>query len=234
MKKQGATTSTSTSQIMKRQEAAKFQLQPIPKNKNKSITLCLSCGDMQQKEVYGTLSLDRMRLWQDYTSRFWGHYPYLFKLFKYADLFLLSLGIVAAFSTEYRDVSIYFAAASIIFYLLKEHIPLDPLPFNVYNVVTSRRDAYTTAAITMLVSFVYIGFVGVLLSISEQLGNFIHNDRTSYSDPPENIWTGKYLSWITLAMFVVPSIYFIALQVSTFFVQPQITKLKVRAWTWCV
>ena len=212
----------------RKQTLATTELQPIPTNPNKSITLCLSCGDMQQKEVYGSLSLHRLKIWQDYISRFWGHYPYFFKVFKYLDLLLLSLGVLAAYSPEHRDLSIYFAGASIVFYMLKEHIPLDPLPFNVYNVVTSRSDQYTTAAKTMLVALLYIGFVGVILSLSEQLGNFIHNHRTDYSDPPENIWTGTYLSWITLAMFVLPTVYFIALQVSTFFVQPQIAKLKIQ------
>jgi hypothetical protein len=229
LKRPAATTTTTTRQ--KAVKAVKAVKKAVPESHqpklpaNRSHTLCQSCGDMESREVRGSLSLMRLKHWQDYISLFWAQHPYWFKVAKYLDLLLLLLAICAAYFPEWRDDAVYLGAAAVFVMVVKEYVPAVPLPFNVYNVITSRADQYTTATKAALIALLYCAAMGAALMVAEQMGNFMHNSRTAYTSPATSVWSDSFLPWVTMAMFVAPCVYFAALQVSTFYVQPQINAL---------
>ena len=179
--------------------------------------LCETCGIVTEQDLQGSPALRRLQEWQDKLALFWGTHPWVLKLLQMPVPFLC-LAIMCAFYEETRHLTVYFVVAAVVIGTLREFIPLTPVPFNVYNVVTSRGDAYYTAARMGLLSLVALAFVGAFVTVSEQLGTVRVQSVSGFNHSPRSYWSDSVLPWITCAILVVPTIYFSSLVVSNTFV----------------
>lgn len=193
-----------------------------------SMLLCLSCGVVTNQDLDYSPALVRMKEWQDRLATFWGQHPYLFYLMKAAPLWL-AIAVVMAYFEYTREYTVIFVSLALLTSISREVFPLTPVPFNVYNVVTSRADFYSTAARVLIVSFVGLVFVGGFIYLSEQLGNVYAHVKTDFSgESPPSYWSKEMLPWLTVIIIVFPMLYFGSLVISNSFVSAYMQKLGSR------
>lgn len=181
--------------------------------------LCLTCGHVSDTEYIQSPALARMRVWQEKTAAFWGQYPWSFQLLRTSMLWF-ALAILSAYFDMTREYTPIFVLLAVLVAVSREYIPLAPTPFNVYNIITSRDDTYSTAAKMILVTLGYLVFVGVFVVLAEQAGNVAYHINTEYREPLPSYWGTQSLPWLSVVVVVVPLLYFISLTVSNAFVMP--------------
>lgn len=187
--------------------------------------LCLSCGDVTPEDLRFSPALLRMRDWQEKLASFWGEHPYLFYFMRSSPLWFL-LAITTAYFPDTREYTAIFVAFAVLVVTTRESYPLTPTPFNVYNVVTSRNDFYSTAAYVMILALVVLAFVGAFVYFSEQAGNVVFHLKSNYSGvSPESFWSKGMLPWLSVMVLVLPLVYFGSLALSNKFVAPYMRNL---------
>jgi hypothetical protein len=164
-----------------------------------------------------------MRDWQEKMALFWGQYPWIFHILRTSVLWFC-LAVLTAYFDQTREYTSLFVLLAIIVAVSREYIPLAPTPFNVYNTVTSREDAYTTAAQMMAVTLMSLAFVGVFVVMAEQAGNVAYHTRTNFKSSAPSYWGIEPLPWLTVIIIAVPLLFFMSLIVSTRFVSPYLLK----------
>ncbi len=185
--------------------------------------LCLSCGIVNPREYIDSPGLSRLKDWQDKLSLFWGRHPYLFYFIKLSLLWFAG-AVVCAYFEELRDYTTIFVLMAVLVAVSSEFVPLLPVPFNVYNVVTSRSDEYTTAVKVMALTLLSLAYFGVFVVASEQAGNVAYHANSRYEDSPVSYWGVEPLPWLTVILIAVPLMYFVSLVVSVGFVAPYLSK----------
>lgn len=183
--------------------------------------LCLSCGVVSDYEYDTSPALSRLRDWQDRLSAFYGQYPVFWYLIR-TPLLWTVLAIVSAYLEETRPFTPVFVILAVCSGVMREKLPLAPVPFNVNNTVTSRLDSYNTAARTMIFTALGIAFVGLFVVVSERLGNIALARKTDYSHVPPSYWGVETLPWVTSFLLAAPLVYFSSLAVSSRFVNPRV------------
>lgn len=186
--------------------------------------LCLSCGPIDDDEYRNSPALSRLREWQDKVALFWGENPWFFRLLRLPLLFFC-LAILCAFYPETREYTCVFVVLSAGLMIAREYFPLAPVPFNVYNVVTSRKDTYSTAACMLPLTLLAILFVGVFVVISERAGNIAYHAQTDFMESPASYWGTEPLPWLSVFVILAPLMYFSSLTISNRFVGPRVEKL---------
>ena len=181
--------------------------------------LCFTCGEINEIEYKLSPGLTRMKDWQDNLALFWGQYPWMFYLLRTTMLWF-SLAVLCGYFDNTREYTSIFVLLTVLLIISSEYIPLTPIPFSVTNVVTSRKDSYTTAAITMVKSLILMFIIGMIMFIVEDLGNVAFHFRTDFTDSPLSYWSEESLPLLTVILIGCPLIYFMSLIVSTRFVLP--------------
>ena len=185
--------------------------------------LCLSCGNVSDKEFSNSPALTRMKDWQDKMALFWGSYPYFFYILR-TGLLWFALAVMAAYYEETREYTCVFVLMTLLTFIGKEFVPLAPIPFNVYNVVTSRCDEYTTAVKMSILVLFGLSFIGVFVVAAEQAGNVSIHARTTFTKSAISYWSIEPLPWLTILIIAIPLMYFTSLVVSTTFVSPYLNR----------
>lgn len=190
-------------------------------NTTKPAALCLTCGVITDYEYDTSPSLSRLRDWQDKLSAFYGQYPLIWYVIR-TPLLWLSLAIICAFLEETRELTPVFVILAVVVGVMREKLPLAPVPFDVNNTVTSRCDSHMTAAYTLLYTAMGLAFVGVFVLLSERLGNISVAKKSGYTRFPPSYWGVEPLPWITSYLLVAPLVYFSSLALSSRFVNPRV------------
>lgn len=185
--------------------------------------LCFTCGLVDDLEYRQSPALNRMKDWQEKMALFWGEYPWIFTVLRSSGLWF-AIAVLTAYFDETREYTSVFVALTVLVAVSREYIPLAPVPFNVTNTVTSRQDAYTTAARMILISLVAIAFVGVFVVFAEQTGNVAIHSKSNFMYSAPSYWSKEPLPWLTVIVLVVPLLYFMSLVVSTRFVMPYLLR----------
>lgn len=185
--------------------------------------LCFTCGIVSDLELRQSPALNRMKDWQEKMALFWGEYPWIFTILKSSALWF-SLAVLSSYFNETREYTSLFVVLTVLVSVSREFIPLAPTPFNVMNVVTSRKDAYTTAARMIGITLLSLIFVGVFVVFAEQSGNATLHSHTNFIESAPSYWSKEPLPWLSVIILVVPLLYFMSLVVSTRFVAPYLLK----------
>lgn len=188
----------------------------------KSVLLCLTCVSSDttkfiapDQPVAGDAET-RMYAWQLRTSRFWAEHPAYFRFLKTSQLWLI-IAIFAAFVPNTREYAVYPMIIAVLISVLGEHIPLRPLPVDIYNTVTSARGKFMCAAMLVIAATVTLLVYSGVIALSECFGNATFS-RYSPARPAKYMWTdGSALvsSWLVIA----PIVYISSLSVSERFVE---------------
>lgn len=181
-----------------------------------SVPLCLACGSVSEYEIGNSPALQRLRDWQDRVSLFWGQRPMLYRLLS-SSLIWIALAILFAFKPDHREIVPVFVVLFTLLIVAFNWFPLTPLPIQAYTVVTSREDAYSTAAISVILVAMVIAFAGVFVITAEKTGSVVFHMKTGYdSDVPSpiNFWSTSAIPWLSTFLLVAPPIYFASLIVS--------------------
>lgn len=189
----------------------------------------MSCGLMDQADLQASPALSRLNDWQDKMSLFWGRHPWAHNALR-SGLMWLALGILSAFFEDTRAYTAIFVLLAVLVFVNKEFVPLAPIPFNLYNAVTSRNDAYSTAARGVLVTIVVIALCGLFVGLSEQLGNVALHAWTNFLDTAPTYWATQPLPWLTVVLLAAPLVYFSSLVVSSSFVTPYLADAQATSW----
>lgn len=170
-------------------------------------------------------ALQRMRDWQDALARFWGSYPWLFHILR-TPLLWFSLAVLSAYYDFSREFTCVFVLLAVLVMVAREFIPLAPTPFGVYNVVTSRSDAYATAARMIPLFLLGMAFVGIFVVISERIGNISYHAGHDFKKSTASYWGVEPLPWLTVFIIGAPLLYFSSLTVSNRFVCPKLESMR--------
>jgi hypothetical protein len=173
--------------------------------------LCVTCGRVSAEELGGAPALMRMGAWQARVARWWGARPHLALLALRAPPVLLALSLLAAYFEGWRGAAAPLLVVAVVMAVAKEALPLAPLPFNVYNVVSSRCDAYSAAARVVLAGALVLGLAGALAGAAERLGAAIRHRESGWTESPRVYWPVEPLPWLSAALLALPLLYFAAL-----------------------
>jgi hypothetical protein len=172
--------------------------------------LCVSCGAMDSEEVARHPALSRLALWQQRLDRFWAARPLAAQTLRAAPP-LLALATLAAYFAETRVWAPQLLTLAVVAAVAAERLPLAPRPFNVYNTVTSRRDAYAEAACVGLVGALAVLAGGALLAAAERTGTAVFHREHAWAASPCSFWSAEPLPWLSAGLLAVPLLYFAAL-----------------------
>lgn len=186
--------------------------------------LCLTCDSISNQEFAQSPALDRMRQWQDKAALFWGAHPWFFPVLR-STAFWLSLAVLTAYYPEYREFSAVFVFLTAGVLVAREFLPLAPTPFNVYNVVSSRFDCFTTAALVLLVTLLAVFAIGLYMAFVEGVGNMAYYGRYGFKERPPVYWSFESLPWVSTFLLLGPLLFFSALAVYNRFVTPRLEQL---------
>lgn len=174
--------------------------------------LCLTCGFISEEEYNYSPALRRMSAWQDKIATFWGSHPYFFYFIRATPIWF-ALAVLSAFFDFSRDLTPIFLSLAILTLITREFYPLAPIPFNIYNVITSRADAYTTAGYILIASMIAIMFLGMFMALAEEMGNIRYYSMNSKNglytgDSPPVSWSVEPLPYLSIAILILPLLYF--------------------------
>lgn len=188
--------------------------------------LCLSCGAITEAEYAASPGLSRMREWREQLAAFWAAHPVFFHVLR-APLLLFSLGVACAYLPETREWTGVFVLLAVVVLLLRESLPLAPVPFNVYNTVTSREGAYWTAARMVPLFAMALAFCGVFVVLAERFGNIAFHESTDYSASAPSYWGTDAFPWLGVFALGAPFLFFCSLTLSARFVSPRVEGAKL-------
>ena len=134
--------------------------------------LCLTCkttgAHKIRENVFGRGSAQhKLYFWQKKLAVFWGRHRILFLLTGTAVIWLC-IALIMAFYPILRPYTLIPLVIAVLITSLREFVPLAPLPYNVFNSVTSNYDKYSTAAMVSLASLGVALVYGLLIRFSEQ------------------------------------------------------------------
>jgi len=143
--------------------------------------------------------------WQKHLSLFYGRHPWILRLTTTSVLWL-GVAMLLAFYPTTREMAIIPLILAVVVMSLQEFIPLSPIPLNVYNVVSSGYGRYVSALFASLAALVLAGGCGILVMVSEKMGNVFFFYEWEKQMEPESYWD-KEMSWMNLFLIVLPIVY---------------------------
>jgi hypothetical protein len=147
----------------------------------------------------------KMYQWQKRLGSFYGKHSFLFGVSNTA-LLLFGLALLFAFYPVTREFTIIPLVLAVLLVSLREIIPLSPIPFNTYNVISSGYGRYVTALIASLASLAIALVCGLLVMLSEKMGTVVFFYDWNKEREPESYWD-KEMAWTNLFLIVVPVVY---------------------------
>lgn len=183
--------------------------------------LCLTCAPTNLSRIPSALRHSgngevRLFYWQKLLARAMGRARWLSYALSSA-VVLLCLSVALAFYPITRRYACAPLLLAVLVSTLREAVPLAPVPFNVYNTVTSTFSQYATAALTSLAALGILAFYGMFVSFSERLGNVVFFLESGMASQPPS-YMDKEHTWLSLALVVVPLVYTSSLLVSSRFI----------------